>query len=52
MDGFSEFVGVRLSEGGGLAACTVLGEAIWICLRAKGSGAGGREVECERVCTM
>lgn len=50
MDGFSGFVGVRLSEGGELAACAVLGEAIWVCLRAKGSGARGGELEHERVC--
>jgi len=35
---------------GGLAACAVLGDASWICLRAKGSGAGGREAARERVC--
>lgn len=34
----------------GLAACAVLGEAIWIRLRAKGSGARGREAERERSC--
>lgn len=28
----------------------MLGEALWICLRAKRSGAGGREAERERVC--
>lgn len=51
MDGFSGSVGVCLSEGGVLAACSaLLGEAIWICLRAKGFGAERREAEHEKVC--
>lgn len=33
-----------------LAACEVLGDAIWIRRRAKGAAAGGREAERERVC--
>lgn len=36
--------------GGVLAACAVLGDAIWIRRRAKGAAAGGREAERERVC--